>query len=33
MISGIYEAINGSLNEELQLSIISNNLANINVPG
>jgi flagellar basal-body rod protein FlgG len=33
MISGMFEAINGSLNEELQLSIITNNLANIGVAG
>ena len=33
MISGIYEAVNGSLNEELQLTIITNNLANIGVVG
>ena len=33
MISGMLEAVNGSLNEELQLSIITNNLANIGVAG
>ncbi len=33
MISGVFEAVNGSLNEELQLSIITNNLANIGVAG
>ena len=33
MISGSFEAINASRNEELHLSIISNNLANINVAG
>lgn len=33
MISGLFEAINGSLNEELRLSVITNNLANVNVAG
>ena len=33
MISGSFEAINASRNEELHLSIISNNLANISVAG
>jgi flagellar basal-body rod protein FlgG len=33
VISGSFEAINASRNEELRLSIISNNLANISVAG
>ena len=33
MISGIFEAVNGSLNEELQLSIVTNNLSNIGTVG
>jgi len=33
VISGSFEAINASRNEELHLSIISNNLANISVAG
>jgi len=33
MISGIFEAVNGSLNEQLQLSVITNNLANIGAAG
>jgi flagellar basal-body rod protein FlgG len=33
MVSGLLEAINGSLNEELQLAVITNNLANVGVAG